>query len=691
MHIRSDLTLCSDSLLDHPNQKNNRICCYSIYINFLIKLLFMRKLLVLLLSVAVAATASAGLTKTAVPQNVKAYKTSKVKSEYVAKFTKATPTTRPMSFMAPSKVDVPAGYAAIIVEAHQVWNTDPDNPDYSGYQMLIDADATAYGTEFEAAGGSGTFAGDYANFEYKIPENADNDLETQNIVYDGSMMIMIPAGTYDYVFVNPTPGDRLWIASQNGNAGGRGDDFVFRSRCTYHFTITLGSNGNDRVDVEIDDPYATVVPEISVTPAATSAYVEWAADENATGYNLRWRPFTPGEGENMTITLPYPGYEDDMEGVSILDVDGDGNNWGLYYANEEQTDLCVGSASYASGALTPDNWLIMPLFKLQGVLRFTAWNYMNYYPEKLEVMIGMEDAIEDNTVYTDMFTTIWNTELDSEEPKEYEIDLSAYNGEMGYIVFRHFGTTDMYRMYLDDIFIGTEGPEPAPWVDVPGLTDPYHNIEGLTPETTYEVQVQAYNDDSESAWCDIVQFTTLASLPDVYMIGGDDQAWDPTQGTLFTYENGVYTATINFPAEYNYFGFTTELAENNDDGGWAYIEPFRFGAISEGDFWYEGQEFVSLTWDEYHAIRIAGGEYKLTVDLNEMKLYIEDLTPPAGLRGDVNNDNNVSIADVTALIDYLLSGDATGVNLANADCNLDENVSISDVTALIDYLLSGAW
>lgn len=29
---------------------------------------------------------------------------------------------------------------------------------------------------------------------------------------------------------------------------------------------------------------------------------------------------------------------------------------------------------------------------------------------------------------------------------------------------------------------------------------------------------------------------------------------------------------------------------------------------------------------------------------------------PAGMRGDVNSDNNVSIGDVTTLSDYLLSG-----------------------------------
>ena len=60
-------------------------------------------------------------------------------------------------------------------------------------------------------------------------------------------------------------------------------------------------------------------------------------------------------------------------------------------------------------------------------------------------------------------------------------------------------------------------------------------------------------------------------------------------------------------------------------------------------------------------------------------------------RGDVNGDGIVNIADVTALIDYLLSGDVSGINISAADCNQDNSVNIADVTALIDYLLSGAW
>ena len=54
--------------------------------------------------------------------------------------------------------------------------------------------------------------------------------------------------------------------------------------------------------------------------------------------------------------------------------------------------------------------------------------------------------------------------------------------------------------------------------------------------------------------------------------------------------------------------------------------------------------------------------------------------------GDVNDDGNISIADVTALIDVLLNGQS--ITLPLADVNLDGDISISDVTDLIDRLLS---
>ncbi len=90
-------------------------------------------------------------------------------------------------------------------------------------------------------------------------------------------------------------------------------------------------------------------------------------------------------------------------------------------------------------------------------------------------------------------------------------------------------------------------------------------------------------------------------------------------------------------------------------------------------------------------------EFYVEVKQNTGKSYqsvVREVTLPgaaAGLRGDVNMDNNVNIQDVTALINYLLSHDATGISTDNANCNQDDAINISDVTALINYLLSKTW
>jgi len=66
------------------------------------------------------------------------------------------------------------------------------------------------------------------------------------------------------------------------------------------------------------------------------------------------------------------------------------------------------------------------------------------------------------------------------------------------------------------------------------------------------------------------------------------------------------------------------------------------------------------------------------------------VTPPDPqfILGDVNNDGKLSIGDVTALISYLLSGDATDINLDAADCDQNGEIKIGDVTELINMLLS---
>lgn len=62
-----------------------------------------------------------------------------------------------------------------------------------------------------------------------------------------------------------------------------------------------------------------------------------------------------------------------------------------------------------------------------------------------------------------------------------------------------------------------------------------------------------------------------------------------------------------------------------------------------------------------------------------------DIPGPEPLAGDVNGDGEVSISDVNALIDHILTGSDFD---AAADVNKDGEVGISDVNAVIDIILN---
>ena len=279
-----------------------------------------------------------------------------------------------------------------------------------------------------------------------------------------------------------------------------------------------------------------------------------------------------------------------------------------------------------------------------------------------------------------------------ESEATFTADLSQFNGQVGRLVFRHFNSYNNYYVYLDDIKI--TGPA-APWNYVNDLNATNYTIEGLTPNTKYEVQVQADGTLVEGEWTEIVEFITTTPITNVYILGEvNEQGWAANVGAKMDYnaEDNLYTATVTLDGRnegYNYFSFTTELAENNDDGGWAYIAPFRFGAVSDGDFlvtdeWLGKPLSLEANGDAY---KTPAGEYKLTVDLTSMKLIIEKLTPAHDYEvGDVNHDHAVNIADVTALIDYLLGSGSVCETCANV--NGDEGINIADVTALIDLLLA---
>lgn len=101
-------------------------------------------------------------------------------------------------------------------------------------------------------------------------------------------------------------------------------------------------------------------------------------------------------------------------------------------------------------------------------------------------------------------------------------------------------------------------------------------------------------------------------------------------------------------------------------------------------------EGLQITYDNAN-VTVTNAEGTTTIALAEVRdmFFSNDgSTTPVYQLGDVNMDGDVNIADVTALIDYLLNGDDSVIDLTAANVNEDNSVDISDVTHLIDMLLT---
>ncbi|MBR5029528.1 MAG: dockerin type I repeat-containing protein, partial [Muribaculaceae bacterium] len=88
-------------------------------------------------------------------------------------------------------------------------------------------------------------------------------------------------------------------------------------------------------------------------------------------------------------------------------------------------------------------------------------------------------------------------------------------------------------------------------------------------------------------------------------------------------------------------------------------------------------------------------EVRCAMNINETRDFIayalrlpenalaEDIV--ATIPGDVNGDGEVTSADITALYNFLLNGDAS--NIVNGDQDSDGNITTSDVTFVYSILL----
>ena len=337
---------------------------------------------------------------------------------------------------------------------------------------------------------------------------------------------------------------------------------------------------------------------VTAEPTATTAVINAVGEQET--YNIRYRKVTEGgffeDFESLTTTGDNPN-----NGWTTIDSDGDGYSWYAWVpaSNGNGTtdnqgnptvfgNACLTSASYQSVALTPDNWLISPQVELGGNL--SLW-YRGQDPSWASEVFAVYVSTGDPTDLSS-FVELVPDMTAGQVYQELVADLSLFEGEMGYIAIRHHNVTDMFRLNIDNVTIGTT---PEEWIVVEGVTLPY-TIEGLTPETTYEVQVQGVVDEQNvSNWTESTQFTTLAEtvvpeISELYVVGsfnGWDQTAEGGRIELVENEDGTeYTGKVTLE-ENGEFKIITPAA----DGGWIW-----FGGVDEnqaGFFWI-GQNLLDV-------------------------------------------------------------------------------------------------
>ena len=416
---------------------------------------------------------------------------------------------------------------------------------------------------------------------------------------------------------------------------------------------------------------ATSVPyNMYVEPGTHSCVVTWEDDDNS-AWNLRYRPFTEESpdpvllhslsgsaytGSYADITLPAP-----WGGVNVR-----GGNSAIYIKNN-YNNVAQGNITY-----TIPTGYTNATFKV--MVKSANSNY------------GTGNV----TVYTPQTAAVGHTFTKNET---FEWLVTASSGEM----ITMYSTDSQYSP--DMALIAVYLVDANNWTYVNGLTKMEYTIEGLEMATDYEVQVQAIGDDGTlSDWCRPDVFTTLDEepiIPVVHILGEvNDQAWSPFAGTKMEYdpETETYMDTV-FVEEGHTFGFTLEIDDNEDMGGWNYIEPYRFGVDNDTLFLlkeeYMGQQ-LPLSFENHADIKaMSSGYYEITVSLERNYIIIGKLAEPEhGYQaGDVNHDNIVNISDVTDLIDRILIGPSSTVCEICADVDDNSIVDISDITALIDKIL----
>ena len=300
--------------------------------------------------------------------------------------------------------------------------------------------------------------------------------------------------------------------------------------------------------------FCTPLPEpglptiVSADPTTTTAEITWTPGENNDSWNLRWRPYV----DSSIATNYFWDFEDYTQLLDFMfaDVDGDDHNWARY----GREGLLTQSGNYAmlsegydfdnSRWLSPNNWLITPKVELGGELSFYAGTqYDQYGTGPVAVYVSQNETISSTADFVQVGSDV---NVTNGAMTKYTFDLSAFSG-YGYIAIVHHNNNQTPYLNIDDIKVTVPGGiDPPAWTEVDGVTSPY-TITGLTPATTYEVQVMGENEYYYGTWTPSTVFTTLGETVEATLATIESEG---TMGTTYTISDELVAVHADADGEY---------------------------------------------------------------------------------------------------------------------------------------------
>ena len=329
---------------------------------------------------------------------------------------------------------------------------------------------------------------------------------------DGQTCVMSAFPYTGYYFVNWTENGTSFTTEANPYTfevhGNRNFVAHFSPEAPDNYTVNVSANptnggtvtgggafaaGQNCTVVAIaDDCYAFVNWTENGTVVSTNPNYTFAVNANHNLVaNFEFQTYNvtvsanPTEGGTVAINgrnrdvIFSDDFENGIANWTTIDADGDGYTW--YDLIDNNPNNIPGhngsagfatSASYQSVALTPDNYLVSPQVALNGTFSFWACGQdASWAAEHFGVAVSTT-----NSTSASAFTTIQEWTLSAKSGSDvftrdtrdgqyrdqgawyqFSVDLSSYNGQMGYIAIRHFDVTDMFRINVDDVELTANG------------------------------------------------------------------------------------------------------------------------------------------------------------------------------------------------------------------------------------------